>query len=224
MLFIWPFVKEEKVSDVSEAHSCRHPLSRKNLGRDRRKPQKLEIRLGHCRNWLETLENPADRWWSVCSEKWVKRWLVIALVVQNPTFRAQTATHWGCKARTTWLFLFPRLRYSFDDLSACIRLLPSSKAACGCLIAQSGRVIDIWWDGSSISWQGGGLDADYTLICSEERSCVIVQSSFLCLRTQDYGFFFFCMSNCFLYGQLERRHCQECLLDLRHPGTKVLVS
>lgn len=34
-------------------------------------------------------------------------------------------------------------------------------------------------------------------------------------------FFFSCMSNCFLYGQLERRHCQECLLDLRHPGAKV---
>lgn len=42
-------------------------------------------------------------------------------------------------------------------------------------------------------------------------------------RIMDF-FFFSRMSNCFLYGQLERRHCQECLLDLRHPGAKVLVS
>lgn len=179
-----------------KTHSCWHPLSRKNPGRDCRKPQKPEIWLGRCRNWFETLENPADRWWSVCVEKRVRCWLVIALAVENLTVRAQTATHWGetkvggFNARTTRLFLFQRLWYSFDDLSACIHLLPSSKAACGCLLAQSGRVIDVWWDGSSISWQGGGLDADYTLICSEERSCVIFQSSFVCLRTRDYGFFF----------------------------------
>lgn len=78
-----------------KTHSRRHPLSKKNPGRDRRKPQKPEIRLGRCRNWLKTLENPADRWWSVCAEKRVRRWLVIALAVQNPTVRAQTATHEG---------------------------------------------------------------------------------------------------------------------------------